>query len=89
MKRYYFLLDRGYFKGIEYLEQIRIAMMQGLLYGMCSIPCDTEMWDVEITGNFAIFVVDCDEEHFKKFMDSIKRFYPGINKFMRVGVKES
>lgn len=89
MKRYYFLLNREYFKGFEHLELTNIAMIQGLLYGMCSIPCNTEMWDVEIVGNFAIFVADCDEEHCKKFMDSIERFYPGINEFIPMLKEES
>lgn len=82
MKRYYFLLNREYFRGNEYFERNALLMMQGLIYGLCSIPCDTTLFDIELTGNFVIFAAECDEERAKKFMKSVERWHPGINEFI-------
>ena len=54
MKRYYFLLNRKYFRGNEFFERNAILIMQGLMYGLCSIPCDTTLYDIELLGNFVI-----------------------------------
>ena len=89
MKRYFIALDRLYFKGCEHLELFALYKLEGLLYGLCSIPCNTKLYSCEIAGIFAVFIADCDEAHYKTFIDYVEKIYPGINKFIHVSVKES
>ena len=35
----------------EYFERNAILMTQGLIYGLCSIPCNTTLFDIELLGN--------------------------------------
>lgn len=65
-------------------ERYVIGIIQGLLYGLCTIPCNTVMWDCEVFNNEVLFAVDCTKEQYKKFIEAVELIYPGLCKFQEV-----
>lgn len=53
------------------------GVIQGLIYGLCAIPCNTTLWDCERFNEFTWFPVECTEHHCKKCMEVIERGWPG------------
>ena len=74
IKRFYVILHRGKLNNDIYVAGI----FQGLLYGLCSIPCETTLWDCEQFKNLYLFPVDCKYEHIKKFKSIADLKYPGL-----------
>lgn len=75
---------RGNFFPNESFELYVIGIIQGLLYGMCAIPCETTLWDCERFNDFIAFPVDCTDEHCKKFMGIIEQKYPGLCHYKKI-----
>lgn len=70
-------MKRNYFPN-ESFELYTIGIIQGLLYGMCSIPCSTTMWDCERFNNFVMFPVDCTSERAEEFLKIVDLKWPGL-----------
>lgn len=70
-------MKRNYFPN-ESFELYTIGIIQGLLYGMCSIPCNTTKWDCERFNNFVVFPVDCTSERMEEFLKVVDEMYPGL-----------
>ena len=70
-------MKRNYFPN-ESFELYVIGIIQGLLYGMCSIPCNTTMWDCERFNNFVMFPVDCTSERAEEFLKIVDLKWPGL-----------
>ena len=86
MKQYRIELERDYFKGWTFAEErISVGMITGLLWGLCSIPCDTYKWmPTSNRPSAIIFSAACDKEHLTKFLDSFYSIYPGIEDYIKV-----
>lgn len=65
-----------------------IGVIQGLIYGMCAIPCDTTLWDCEMytTLNTVIFPVDTTKERCELCMDVLNKKWPGMCRYERFDV---
>lgn len=75
IKRYMVTIDRNELPK-TYDGVYEAGIFQGLLYGLCAVPCETTLWDCEMfPGKFVIFV-DCTQEHIEKFKSVIDRKYP-------------
>ena len=75
IKRYMVMIDRNELPK-TYDGVYEAGIFQGLLYGLCVVPCETTLWDCEMfPGKFVIFV-DCTQEHIEKFKSVIDRRYP-------------
>ena len=61
------------------------GIFQGLLYGLCAIPCETTLWDCEMFVNIFIICVDCTQDHIEKFKSVIDQKYPGTYKIEEIG----
>lgn len=74
MKSYHIILKRE-----KLIRDIYAAgIVQGLIYGLCSIPCETELWDVEQFSDFYSYCVECAEECIDKFNDFMDIAFPGM-----------
>ena len=64
------------------LRDMYIAgIIQGLIYGLCAIPCNTTLWDCEKFTNVVVFPVDCTEEHCEKVMQIVNAKWPGLCRY--------
>lgn len=98
VERYAFIMKTDLFHNGRY-EMYMIGMIQGLIYGLCAIPCNTTLWDSEkftIPCNttlwdsekfmgVVIFPVDCTEDHCKKVMEIVNAKWPGICHYEKRG----
>ena len=76
IKRFMVMIDRNELPK-HYDGVYEAGVFQGLLYGLCAIPCETTLWDCEMfPGKFVIFV-DCTQEHIEKFKSVVDQMYPG------------
>ena len=76
-KTFHVYMKRNYFPN-ESFELYTIGIIQGLLYGMCPIPCNTTMWDCERFNNFVLFPVECTSERCEEFLKIVDLKYPGL-----------
>lgn len=76
-KRFHVFMERNYFPNDSF-ELYVIGIIQGLLYGMCAIPCNTTMWDCERFNNFVLFPVDCTSGHAEEFLKIVDLKWPGL-----------
>lgn len=76
-KRFHVFMKRNHFANIH-IETYMIGIVQGLIYGMCSIPCDTTMWDCERFERFVLFTVDCTNERCEEFIKIAESKWPGL-----------
>ena len=77
MERFRIFMERGFFPN-EAFELYTIGIIQGLVYGMCAVPCGTTLWDCERFDKFVMFPVDCTADDCEKLMEVINRMHPGI-----------
>lgn len=86
MKKYRIELERDYFKAFTFIEErISIGMITGLLWGLCSIPCETYKWMPTSNRSSAIiFSAICDDKHLTKFLDSLYLMHPGIEDYIKI-----
>ena len=70
-------MKRNYFPNDSF-ELYTIGIIQGLLYGMCSIPCNTTMWDCERLNNFVVFPVECTSGRAEEFLKVVDSKWPGL-----------
>lgn len=80
MARYVFIMKTDLIHNEMYI----IGVIQGLIYGLCAIPCNTTLWDSEKFTNVVIFPVDTTEDHCEKCMNIIKQKWPGICHYEKV-----
>ena len=80
IKKFYVSIKRERIKNELYLIQT-VCVIQGLSYGLCSIPDKTTLWDVELFANDAVLRIDCTQEHFDKFKMHVEELYPGLCTF--------
>lgn len=52
-----------------------IGVIQGLSYGLCSIPDKTSLYDCEIFNEFAIIPVYCTKTRFDELKRILKELY--------------
>lgn len=85
MKQYRIELRREYFEERTFVDERKdIERITGLLWGLCSISCNTGTWlPTAFSGGF-IFSTICDEEHLTKFLYALYYIYPGIKDYIRV-----
>lgn len=62
-----------------------LGIFQGLLYGLCAIPCETTLWDGENFGSVFVICVDCTYDCIEKFKSIIDQKYPGSYKIKESG----
>ena len=77
MDTYIIRIDRHYFLS-DHLEVYKIGVIQGLVFGLCAIPCGTTLWDCERFNDFVLIPVECTDEHIENFMNTIEGMYPGL-----------
>lgn len=77
MGRYVFIMKTDLIRG-GYFEWYAVGVIQGLIYGMCAIPCNTVLYDCEKFTNLVIFPVDTTEEHCEECLKLINQKWPGI-----------
>ena len=73
-KRFRFYMKRGLINN----ELYYIGIIQGLIYGICSIPCETTMWDCDLYGDIVVFTADCTVEHCEKLMEIVNNICPNL-----------
>ena len=85
MKKYRIELRREYFEGRVFVDARKdIERITGLLWGLCSIPCNNETWLPTAFSRGFIFSTICDEEHLTKFLYALDYIYPDIKDYIRV-----
>lgn len=85
MKQYRIELRREYFEERVFVDEHKdIERITGLLWGLCSIPCDTYKWMPTSNRSAIIFSAVCNKEHLTKFLDAFYLIYPGIEDYIKV-----
>ena len=84
MKQYRIELRREYFEERNFVDERKdIERITGLLWGLCSISCNTStLLPTSFSGGI-IFSTICDEEHLMKFLYALYYIYPGIKDYIR------
>ena len=77
VEKYVFIMKTDLLNNGMY-EMYIIGIIQGLIYGLCAIPCNTTLWDSEKFRNVVMYPVDCTEDHCKKVMEIVNAKWPGI-----------
>lgn len=77
VEKYVFIMKTDLLNNRMY-EMYIIGIIQGLIYGLCAIPCNTTLWDSEKFMNVVMYPVDCTEDHCKKVMEIVNAKWPGI-----------
>lgn len=54
-----------------------IGIIQGLLSGICSVQCNTTLYDTEIFNESCMMFTDCTSECIMKFKSIMDKLYPG------------
>ena len=57
--------------------QYNLGIIQGLMYGMCAIPCGTPLIDFDLFEDKALFTVYCGGTEFTKFRSQLDKMWPG------------
>ena len=85
MKQYRIELRREYFEERTFVDERKdIERITGLLWGLCSISCNTGTLLPTAFDGGIIFSTICDEEHLTKFLYALYYIYPGIKDYIRV-----
>ena len=85
MKQYRIELRKEYFEERTFVDERKdIERITGLLWGLCSISCNTGIWLPTAFDGGLIFSTICDEEHLIKFLDALYYIYPDIKYYIRV-----
>ena len=85
MKQYRIELRKEYFEERVFVDEHKdIERITGLLWGLCSISCNTETRLPTAFSRGFIFSTICDEEHLTKFLYALDSIYPGIKDYIRV-----
>ena len=86
MKQYRIELRKEYFEKRVFVDERKdIERITGLLWGLCSIPCDTYKWmPTSNRPSAIIFSAACDKEHLTKFLIALYYTYPGIKDYIKV-----
>lgn len=85
MKEYRIELRIEYFEERTFFDERKdIERITVLLWGLCSIPCNTGTWLPTAFSGGLIFSTICDEEHLIKFLYELYYIYPGIKDYIRV-----
>lgn len=80
IKRFMIIIDKNK------IPTLYVAgIFQGLLYGLCAIPCGTTLWDCESFSSMFVICVDCTHDHIEKFKSIIDNKYPGTYKIKECG----
>ena len=77
VEKYVFIMKTDLLNNRAY-EMYIIGIIQGLIYGLCAIPCNTTLWDSEKFASVVMDPVDCTEDHCKKVMEIVNAKWPGI-----------
>ena len=85
MKQYRIELRKDYFEERVFVDEHKdIERITGLLWGLCSISCNTETRLPTAFSGGLIFSTICDEEHLTKFLYALDYIYPDIKDYIRV-----
>ena len=85
MKQYRIELRKEYFEERVFVDEHKdIERITGLLWGLCSISCNTETRLPTAFSGGLIFSTICDEEHLTKFLYALDYIYPDIKDYIRV-----
>ena len=85
MKQYRIELRKEYFEERVFVDERKdIERITGLLWGLCSISCNTETRLPTAFSGGLIFSTICDEEHLTKFLYALDYIYPDIKDYIRV-----
>ena len=57
------------------------GVILGLLWGLCSIPCNTTLWDCEAFDKEYIFHATCTKECYYKFVETVNNLFPTLCEF--------
>lgn len=57
------------------------GIILGLMYGLCSIPCNTTLYDCEVFNNYIVFICECDSDNFETFKKEVNKIYPDLCEF--------
>lgn len=75
IKKFYVTVNRdGIQSNVYWIHAI--SVLQGMSYGLCSIPDSTNCWDVEYFKDTAILTIECTKEHFDNFIKNIGGLFP-------------
>lgn len=83
MGKFIFYMKRNFFP-IDSFELYHTGIIQGLIYGMCAIPCKSTLWDCERFERFVMFPVDSTDELCEKCMELINLKYPGLCHYEKI-----
>lgn len=85
MKQYRIELRKEYFEERTFVDERKdVERITGLLWGLCSISCNTGTLLPTAFSDGLIFSTICDEEHLTKFLYALYYIYPGIKDYIRV-----
>ena len=85
MKQYRIELRREYFEERVFVDEHKdIERITGLLWGLCSISCNTETRLPTAFSRGFIFSTICGEEHLTKFLYALDYIYPDIKYYIKV-----
>lgn len=84
IKRFMIIIDKNKIPTL-YDGAYVAGIFQGLLYGLCAIPCGTTLWDCESFSSMFVICVDCTHDHIEKFKSIIDNKYPGAYKIKESG----
>ena len=76
-KKFYVTLKRDDILRENYWIQT-VCVIQGLSYGLCSIPDSTTMYDIEMFENMALLMIECTADRFSTFKRHVEEIYPMI-----------
>ena len=74
MKKFQIILNRECLA----MDVYAAGIVQGVLYGLCSIPCETKLWDCEQFGTFYSYFTECTQDHIDKFKSFMDLAFPGL-----------
>lgn len=78
MKKYYNVtLERGGIQSEIYWTHI-VSVIQGLSYGLCSIPDGTTCYDTEMFDDVALLYIECGANKFYTFKEHVEKAFPMI-----------
>lgn len=80
IKRFMIIIDKNKISTLDDGAYVA-GIFQGLLYGLCAIPCGTTLWDYcKSFSSLFVICVDCTHDHIEKFKSVIDNKYPGTYK---------
>lgn len=75
VRKFYVTLKRNGIQSDFYWIHM-ISVLQGISYGLCSIPDNTTCWDIDYYGDAATLMIECTKEHFDTFLESVEGMFP-------------